>query len=139
MKKKTSKKQTSKDRHLPKLFPNNKKQPKAIRNADYLSLLGRTKNKKKRQQLIALADRDQIDAISEIVQNILQGTLVLTQVQHDRLRRYKNCMRRIITRSTPLHQKKAYLQTYSGGGFIPLILSAAIPVIAKLLGGLFGK
>lgn len=125
-------------RHLPKLFPHGEKPAKVVSNADYLSLLGRTRNKKKRQQLIDLADRDQIDSISEIVQNILSGVLVLTKVQHSRLKRYKTCMRRLVTRSTPLHQKKSELRTYSGG-FLPVLLSAAIPVIGQLLSGLFRK
>lgn len=115
-----------------------KQQPKVVRNADYLSLLGRTKNKRKRQQLIALADRDQVGAISEIIDNILRGTLVLNTAQQKRLRRYKTCMRELVLRSTPLQRKKQYLHTYSGG-FLPFLISAALPVIGNLVGSLFKR
>ena len=137
-----SKKQKStkqkKHKQITQLFPTDKRQPKAVRHADYLSLLSRTKNKKKRQQLVALADKDQIDAVSEIIENVLRGTLVLTEHQRKRLQRYKNCMRHMIRRSTPLQQKKQYLHTYSGG-FLPFLLSTALPVLTQLVGGLFGK
>lgn len=138
-KKKTTKARVSKRavKQFTELFPSKKKQPKAVRNADYLSLLGRTKNKRKREQLIALADKDQIDAISEIIENILRGTLVLTEIQQKRLRRYKNCMRQVVIRKTPLHKKKAYLQTYSGG-FIPTLLQIGVPVVIDLARKLFG-
>ena len=135
------KKQSKKEKVEQLLFPSTKpgkKQPKVVRNSDYLSLLGRTKNKRKRQQLIALADRDQIDSISEIIENVLRGTLVLNQVQLARLKRYKNAMRQLVLRKTPLQKKKDYLHTYSGG-FLPFLLKIALPVIGNLVGGLFGK
>lgn len=119
-----------------RLFPPGKIKPKVVRHADYISLLGRTKNKKKRKQLIALADRDQVDAISEIIENVLRGTLVLTQTQHQRLRKYKKCMRQLVARRTALSKKKDYLKTYSGG-FLPLLLSAALPIIGSLVKNLF--
>lgn len=123
---------------LPHLFPVSNKHPKAVRNADFISLLGRMKNKKKRQKLIDLADKEQIDAISEVIQNALQGTIVLSEVQKQRLRRYKNCMRRLASSRESVGKRKRELQTYSGG-FIPLLLKAAIPVIGGLLGGIFNR
>lgn len=123
---------TKSEKQMTPLFPITKKQPKAVRNADYLSLLSRTNNKRKRQQLIDIANKDQIDAISEVIENILRGTLVLTQVQHNRLRRYKKCMRQLVARRTSLRQKKDYLQTYSGG-FIPFLLRLVAPLLGTIV------
>lgn len=121
------------------LFPKNKKhRPKAVQHADYLSLLHRTKNKKKLNQLIDYANRDQIDSISEVIENVLRGTLVLNQVQQARLKKYKNCMRALATRRTSLKRKKEQLRKYSGG-FIPALLGAAIPAIASIVSGLIGS
>lgn len=120
------------------LIPKQNTRAKAAQHADYLSLLHRTKNKKKRNQLIDLASKDQIDAISEVIENILRGTLVLTQVQKEKLRRYRNCMRLLITKRIPLVKKRTYLQSYSGG-FLPALLGAAIPAIGSLISGLMGR
>lgn len=120
------------------LIPKQNSRAKAVQHADYLSLLHRTKNKKKRNQLIEIASRDQIDAISEVIENILRGTLVLTQVQKEKLRRYKNCMRLLISKSIPLVKKRNQLHSYSGG-FLPALLGAAIPAIGSLISGLVGR
>ena len=121
------------------LFPianKNKHLPKAALHADYLSLLSRTNNKSKRQKLIELASREQIDALAEITNNILLGTLVLTQEQLRRLRKYKNSMRLLVNRSTPLVRKRKTLQR---GGLIGALLGPAIAAVSSLVSSLMHK
>lgn len=134
MSKKSKKK--GKQTKTPKL----KKQrlPKVAENADFLSLLMRTKNKKIRNKIFDIANRSQLDSISEIIINVLRGTLILSSVQQERLRRYKNCLRLLATKSTPLYVKRKQLRTYSGG-FLPALIGLAAPVISSLLGGIFGR
>ena len=90
----------------------NKRHPKVVQQADYLSLLHRTKNKAKRSKLLELADKDQIDAISEVIENVLRGTIVLSQAQKQKLRRYKTCMRLLTEPRASLAKKKKQLKTY---------------------------
>lgn len=135
------KKAPARRRYLPAtsiLFPDKKKRPKAVEHADYLSLLHRTKNKKKLNQLVDYASRDQIDAISEVTENVLRGVLVLNQIQQERLKKYKKCLRLLAARNTSIKRKKEQLRKYSGG-FLPALLGAAIPAIGGILSGLFGN
>lgn len=116
---------------------NRRRLPKVAEHADFLSLLMRTKNKKHRNKLFEIANRSQIDSISEIIINVLRGTILLSRVQQERLRRHKNCLRLLANKSSPLYVKKNQLQTYSGG-FLPGLIGLAAPFISSLLGGIFG-
>lgn len=111
--------------------------PKVAENADFLSLLMRTKNKKYRNKLLEIANRSQLDSISEIIINVLRGTILLSRLQQERLRRYKSCMRVLAQKNTPLYKRKKQLQTQAGG-MLPGLISLAAPFIGSFLSGLFG-
>jgi hypothetical protein len=112
--------------------------PKVAQHADFLSLLKRAKTKEQRNKLFEMANKQQIDSISEIILNILHGTIVLTKLQQSRLFRYKNCLRLIARKQTPLPIKKSQLKTYRGG-FLPALIGLAAPVISSLISGLIHR
>lgn len=116
----------------------NTKLSKVAQHADFLSLIKRSKNKKQRDKLVELANKSQIDSISEIIINVLRGTIALSRVQQGRLQRYKNCLRMLALKSTPLHQKKKQLKSYAGG-FLPALIGLAAPIISSLVGAFVGK
>ena len=63
---------------------------------DYLSLLaGSAKKRKRRNKLIDLAEKSEIDAVSEIIDNILRGNLSLSKRQIANLKKisktFKTC------------------------------------------------
>jgi len=112
--------------------------PKVAQHAYFLSLLKRAKTKEQRNKLIEMANKQQIDSISEIILNILHGTIALTRLQQTRLRRYKNCLRLLARKQTPLPIKQSQLKTYSGG-FLPALIGLAAPVIGSLITGLINR
>lgn len=112
--------------------------PRVAQHADFLSMMRRTKNKKQRDRLIDLANKGQIESISEIIVNVLRGTIALSKVQKERMRKYKKCLRLVAAGKTALQAKKKQLKTYSGG-FLPALIGLAAPVISSLIGALVRK
>lgn len=108
-----------------------KKKSKAMKHVDFLSLLGRSKNRLKRGQLLDYAGKDEIDAIAECVFNVLQGRVPIESAKLRRLRYYKNVMRSLIDKNTPINKKKLVLK--QKGGFLGAILPASIGLITSLL------
>lgn len=111
---------------------------KIARHADFLSLMQRTRNKRQRDQLIEMANASQIDSLSNIILNVLRGSVALSKVQHERLHKYKQCLRLLSDKKVSTINKKKQLQKHSGGFIAPLI-AAAVPAITSLLGGLFAR
>lgn len=106
---------------------------KALKKREYLTLLGEAAKKRKRRcALVQLADRSEILAISEIVDNLLRGNLPLKSADRRRLERYKTQLRHIASKKVSIKRKKKLLE--QTGGF----LSAIIPIAMSLLGGLIG-
>lgn len=108
----------------------------AVENADYLSLIGKTKSKVKRNQLIEYASREQINAIAECIDNVLRGIVPLSGKEINYLRRYKTPMRLVSNKRVPLKEKKSTLK--QRGGFLTALLPIAASVLGPLLGRLFG-
>lgn len=109
----------------------------AVRKREYLTLLGQANKKAKRRRvLIETADKEEILAVSEIIDNLLRGNIPLSDKQRRRLKRHKTKLRNIASKRVSVKQKKRLLN--QSGGF----LSAIIPLALSLLGGLgsvFGK
>jgi hypothetical protein len=93
--------------------------------------------KSKRKKLLAVGKDDLLLAICEIVDNVLKGTVKLNNVQKKKLLRYKKELRNIADRKASKTSKKKVLN--QRGGFLPLILTPALGLIASLVGEVIGN
>ena len=103
----------------------------ALKRKDYLSLLSKTKQKKKRDLLIDYASKQDIVAIQEIVYNLMYGSIPLTSSQKRTLSKYQQTLREIIRKSTSVKHKKQVLK--QEGGFLPTLIPIALSVLSSLL------
>ena len=105
----------------------------AVKHKDFLTLLSKSKQKKRRDLLIELASSQELNAIIECIINILRGNVSLNERRKKRFSRFKNVMREVALKSNPIKKKKRILQ--QKGGF----LGALIPIALSAIGSLFPK
>jgi uncharacterized protein YlxP (DUF503 family) len=96
-----------------------------------LTLLSKTKEKKRRNKLIDVASNNEIRAISECIMNIIQGNVPISKTQLQHLKQHKNVLRSISSKCHSMKRKRTILK--QKGGFLPAI----IPVALKALSSLF--
>ena len=113
------------------------KTSKVLKHRDYLTLLSKAKKKRRRQKLIDLADNSEIQAICEIVYNILGGRLPLKPEQKKKLKRHRVALRNIVDRSKSVKKKKKILQ--QSGGFLSAVLPLVVSALGSIVPALFGK
>ena len=70
-----------------------------------------------RRHLLQHANRDQINALSEIILNLLRHRLPLTPPTMARLRRYKKVLRDVGKRRHSLKRRRERLMSQRGSGF----------------------
>lgn len=112
------------------------KHSKAVKHKDFLSLLSKSRNKKRRNQLLSIATPSELLAISEICHNLLKGNLPLKNLQQKKLEKYKKVLRKLSQRKTNKDTKKRMLQRQQGGFFsalLPVAISALSSIIPSLL------
>ena len=107
-----------------------RRKPWAYLHADYLSLLGKTKNKRKRIQLLDLANSEQIKAIQECAQNVLEGYIPLRKKDIQCLSKHKTILRRFREMKLSPDQRKELLK--QNGGFLNILLPIATGVLSAL-------
>lgn len=110
---------------------------KALKHKDYLSLLSKSKSKKRRHLLIDLANTAEIKAIAECILNILSGNIRLKSNQKKKLKRYRSALRDVANKHYSTKQKKYILR--QKGGFLPALLPLAISALTSIVPALFGK
>lgn len=103
---------------------------KALKRRDYLSLLARSKGKKKRNLLAQLADKEDMDALSECTLNFLKGHLPVSGDVLRRLRYHKSALRELSRKRTPLKRKREIVSLR--GGFLSFLLPLALDTISSL-------
>ncbi|GFR10310.1 uncharacterized protein TNCT_138061 [Trichonephila clavata] len=104
------------------------------RSLDFLLLLSKS-TPKQRHMLLQNADKSQIVTLSEICLNVLAGNV---PVNVKKLRRYKNCIRKVACRKVSLKAKKKLLVQQSGG-FLPLLIPAVVSALAGMAGRAIGN
>lgn len=87
---------------------------------------------KERKKLLERTNLVLIKSIVECIDNVLRGNVRLTSAYKDKLRKYKNILRKINTTGTKLRHKKQVI-VQNGGGFLPLLLAPVISVVAEHL------
>lgn len=107
------------------------------KHKDYLSLLAKSKSRKRRNALIELADRGEILAIAECIHNILRGNVRLPTACARRMRRHKNDMRMLAKKTGSIKSKKKLLK--QRGGFLPAILPIAVSLLGSVLPAILKK
>lgn len=107
------------------------------RNAPLLKALYRATPKKRRDILIH-SSPDFIQTLCEISLNLLKGNVPLTPSQFKKLKRQKKIIKLLADKRTSLKRKQQVLKKQTGGFLLPL-LSAVVPLIGNLVGGLIRK
>lgn len=88
-------------------------------------------NSRKRKHLLCNASPLVIHGICAIISNILNGNFPISQSDREKLKRYKNVLRRLSKLSVPLYERRYILE--QKGGFLSALLIPAISVIANLI------
>ena len=102
---------------------------KLKKNYHFLNILSRSSPGQKRS-LLRTANKDQILSLCEICLNVLSGNIPSPV---NKLRKYRNALRKVAKKTTKLSQKRKIFINQSGG-FLPIILRAIGPIFASLLG-----
>lgn len=104
---------------------------KALRRRDFLSLLDGTKSSADRNKLIDVANRECIEALCEILLNVIRGELVIPPSLLLKLKRQKSKVRELTKKSTSLQRKRHLLK--QSGGFLPALIPMALSVLGSLV------
>lgn len=101
------------------------------RTLELIKLISKTKQPK---PLIKKCSKSEIKTLCECVLNVIYGNIPLTKTQKSRLSPYKESLRKLSNKKTPLYKKKKIL-IQKGEGFLSILLPAAISVISSLIHG----
>lgn len=103
-------------------------------NQEFLNLLCKSKPKLQKS-LINNASKVQIDSICEIILNILNGNLKVSENEFKRLNLKKSLLRTLIKRG-PLKKKKFLIQR---GGFLQVLIPSIIAGLATVVSSIIEK
>ena len=81
----------------------------------FLKAMTSAANTNRRNALIKHANKDQVNAVSEIVLNLLKNNVPLTPVTMTRLKPYKQTLRKIGNRAVSLKKRRQALINQKGG------------------------
>nr|DAC81315.1 TPA_asm: gasderminX [Larimichthys croaker adintovirus] len=107
------------------------------RNAPLLKALYHA-TPRKRKDILAHSSPDFLQALCEIALNLLKGNIPLSSPQYKKLKSRRKIIRLLADKKTALNQKRRTLMKQSGGFILPL-LSAAVPILGNLIGGLVNR
>lgn len=102
----------------------------AINVLPLLRKLSKTKHKSSRQKLLKSCPCNVIKVIKGIAKNTLKGHIHLTPKQKQKLRKFKQELRKIAGKLPPNRAKKILIQK---GGLLPGLLVPAISILANLV------
>ena len=79
---------------------------------------------RQRRALIATAENELIHKICELVLNVLNGNVALSESETSKLKRYKKVLRQLIDKRVKVRQKRQLL--VQKGGFLSAIIGPAL-------------
>ena len=85
--------------------------------------------------MITTANRGQMEAISEMVLNLLKGNIIVPNASFTRLKPHKAKLLYLTRKKPSLKQKKQVLN--QKGGFLPALAALIVPLAVDLLGKVF--
>lgn len=103
-----------------------------IKRSDFLNLLAKSKGKTRRDKLIDLADKNEINAIVECIVNALAGNIPLKKQHITNMKKHRKQLRMISQKQYPMKQKKKLMK--QTGGLLPALLPLALSAIGNLVG-----
>jgi len=74
-------------------------------------------NQNRRRAMLEQADADQINAISEMILNLLKKRIPVDAVTYGKLKRHKNVLREVGKRRNSVKRRKQHLLKQNGSGF----------------------
>lgn len=111
--------------------------PRALKHHEFLTLLGRSKQAKRRKTLLEAASSDEIRSIAECALNVLKNRIKLNNQQKRKLKRHKDVLRYISQRNKNTKKKRRLLQMK--GGFLTTLIPLALSALTSFVPALFGK
>ena len=87
------------------------------RQRPFLESVLKEANRHKRQQMIEHANADQINAVSEMVLNLLKKRIPVDAVTYGKLKRHKNALREVGKRRNSDKRRRQHLLQQTGSGF----------------------
>lgn len=100
-----------------------------VSHLDILKILAQPKNKYK-NTIIASADKHLIKTICEGIYNLLRGNISISDSDKEKLKKYKNTLRKLVEKSSINTKKKILIQK---GGFLQFLLPAVITGISSII------
>ena len=79
---------------------------KTIQRKDFLSLLAKSNNKKRRKLIADWAEKKDMDALGEVSLNTLRGNVKLSPSLLRKLKRHRKAIRMLASKKVKLCQKK---------------------------------
>jgi len=89
-----------------------------------------------RKAIITNVDEQLIRCICDCALNVLHGRVPISQQHKNCLSKHKQSLRKLVDRKNFLKKKRKVIQV---GGFLGALLSAVIPTVASLIGGLASR
>ena len=87
------------------------------RQRPFLESVLKESNRHKRQQMIEHANADQINAVSEMVLNLLKKRIPVDATTYGKLKRHKNVLREVGKRRNSVKRRRQHLFKQTGSGF----------------------
>ena len=87
------------------------------RQRPFLESVLKEANRHKRQQMIEHANADQINAVSEMVLNLLKKRIPVDATTYGKLKRHKNVLREVGKRRNSIKRRRQHLFQQTGSGF----------------------
>ena len=87
------------------------------RHRRFLQSLLREANAKRRNVMLDLANKNQLNALSEMVLNVMKRNVPIQPKTIQKLKRYKNVLQELRLRQTSLKRKREQLKQQTGRGF----------------------
>ena len=101
------------------------------KNCEFVIFLSKLSDRD-RSRILAVLGREHINTISEIFQNFLGKNLTQNLGCIKRLAKYRQQVREVALRRTPVYRKKEILQSRKGGAILSVLLPLAAGLISSL-------
>lgn len=108
-----------------------------LKQKHYLNLLAKSKNKSRRNALIDLATKSEINSVCECLLNALENNFEIPAFIKKGLKRKKRNVHATLIKSSSIKRKKHNLKQI--GGFLTSLIPLAIQVASALLPKLLSK
>lgn len=96
---------------------------------DILKVLAQSKTRY-RNAILKKADKSLIQAICEIVHNVLKGNINISTQDRENLKKYRKTLHRLLEKSNLKSKKKIIIQR---GGFLQFLIPAIVTGIADIV------